>query len=491
MGKINLLVVLFPFACIGQVAQWGQCPPGWTDFKLGLQSDNLAIQNTRMKQALSEGVMLDYRYVYINEGVDSLTNALSWLFTEYDNYTEGSTALGLKPGYVIYMLQEEGGRTKLLNTAASVTQMKLFFNSVKSVAQKCKGTKAIFVIEPDTWGYYLQYGLEQNLNIDPTKEIAHINDLGTGFEWLKGLPNNLSGLAQGIVKTIKTFAPDASCGHLINFWGVDGNGKTGPPVKESDMVYWNEGDVKYAAEKTADFMNTLIGGFTPSGEPNYRGDFIVVEKSGASAGFWKYNYIPPTSGYYWGDKENAKWLLWSKTLGQGVNLPLLGWQISIGHMGLPNVLNRYEDTFMPYFFTHTKDFMDAGFIGILNGKGGQGGTDYSNAVEGNVGDNGWFFEQMKAFDKNRPHTCLTTGTTEINNSNDIYITVTGDIVKQLVWSGELIVKEAALYAVDGRRIITSLPVSNNSTTINTAGFASGIYFLKTNLGAYKLNIIEN
>lgn len=479
-----LLILLSPLFVSGQVAKWGQCPNGWTDFRFGLQSDNFTIQNTRMKQALSEGAQLFYRYVYINEGMDSASNALSWLFTQYTNYTKESVDMGLKPGYVIYMLQEEGARSKLLQNAASPEQMKKFFSCVKSVAQKSKGTNAVFVIEPDTWGYYLQYGLEQNLNIDPTKEVAHINDLGTGYEWLQGLPNSLCGLAQGIVKTIKTFAPDAYCGHLINFWGVDGNGKTGPPVNKDDMVYWNEGDVIYAAQKTADFMNSLIGG-----SENYRGDFIVVEKSGASAGFWKYKNNPPNPDFYWGDKENVKYLLWCKTLGQGVDMPVLGWQISIGHMGLPNTVDRYEDTFMPYFFTHTKDFMDAGFVGILAGKGGQGGTDYSNASEGDTGDNGWFFEQMKNFDKNKPYTCLTTGFNNSIKSNSAELKISGSVIKQLQWTNNVVVKEAELYALDGRHLL-KLPVDNNSTTINTNSLPQAIYVIRTNIGSYKLVVVK-
>jgi hypothetical protein len=478
-----LLLLLFPLISIGQTPQWGVCPQGWRDFRFGLQSDNLDIQNTRMKNAISEGAMLDYRYVYINEGVDSLTNSLSWLFTQYENYTEGSTALGLKPGYVIYMLQEEGARSKLLSNAASATQMKKFFNSVKSVAQKSKGKNAIFVIEPDTWGYYLQFGLEQNLNIDPAKETARINDLGDGYEWLQGLPNNLCGVAQGIVKTIKAFAPDAQCGHLINFWGVNGNGATGTPVAEDDMVYWKEGDVKYAAQKTADFMNSLLGG-----PRDFRGDFIVVEKSGASAGFWKYKNNPSNSYFYWGDKENANYLLWCKTLAQAVNLPLLGWQISIGHMGLPNTVDRYEDTFMPYFFTHTKDFMDAGFVGILGGKGGQGGTDYSNASEGNAGDNGWFFEQMKTFDKGRPYTCRNSNVRKVENKNGIVFRITGNVLKQLTWTGtDAVIKEAQLYTIDGR-LVNTFPASANSISINTAGLATGIYIVKTSIGSYKMAV---
>ncbi len=143
-----------------------------------------------------------------------------------------------------------------------------------------------------------------------------------------------------------------------------------------------------------------------------RGDFIAVEKNGWSAGNWLVKQ--GRNDYYWNDTQNGKWVSWSKTLGQDVGLPLLGWQISIGHMGLPNTVNRYEDTFMPYFFTHTQQFIQAGFIGFLAGKGLADCTDFTNLngnsleADGSKGDDGWFFEQLKTFDRGRPYLQTTT-----------------------------------------------------------------------------------
>jgi hypothetical protein len=385
-------------------------PAGWGDFQLGLVNDNSNIINVRMKKALSENVKLSYRYAYVNNGVDPNTNALSWLFNQWGtDYSRNSSEMGLRPAYVIYMLQEEGGAAALKNNIQNTAFMRNYFTSIRTVAEKSNGYKAIFVIEPDTWGYFLQNALEQGLQSDPTQVPANVSNLGAGYEHLNGLPNNLSGVAQGVIKTIRRYAPDAYCGLLMSFWSVNANGATGPAVPDGakGMVYWNQSDVDYSAQRNATFANQLLSGATD------RGDFIGVEKNGWSAGNWlvKQN----RNDYYWNDIQNAKWVSWSKTLRQNVNLPLLGWQISIGHLGLPNTVNRYEDTFMPYFFSHVAQFMDAGFIGFLAGKGLADCTDFTNLngneleANGSAGDDGWFFEKVKTFDAGRPYLGTTVG----------------------------------------------------------------------------------
>jgi len=393
-----LLCLLFSISIFAQVP----APSGWGDFTVGLVNDNSNLINVRMKQAMSEGAKLNYRYVYINSGVDPTSNSITWLFSPWADYAKNSADMGLHPGFVIYMLQEEGGATALRNNIQNADFMRKYFSSIRTVAQKSAGYKAIFVIEPDTWGYFLQDALENNKQSDPRLVPATINNLGTGYEYLSDLPNTLSGVAQATIRTIRKYAPDAYAGLLMSFWDVNANGVTGPPVADGNkgMVYWNQSDVDYSAKKNADLANQLLG-------TTDKGDFIGVEKNGWSAGHWLVS--GNRNDYYWNDTQNAKWLSWSKTVSQNTNLPLLGWQISIGHIGLPNTLNRYEDTFMPYFFTHKQDFFNAGFIGFLVGKGLADDTDFTNKngnsleTNGSAGDDGWFFEQLKQFDTGRPY----------------------------------------------------------------------------------------
>lgn len=409
----TLMAILVVMLSVQQTVVAQVTPPaGWGDFQMGLVNDNSNIINVRMKKALSESVKLHYRYAYVNNGVDPNSNALSWLFNQWGtDYSKNSADMGLRPGYVIYMLQEEGGATALKNNIQNAAFMRNYFTSIRIVSEKSNGYKSIFVIEPDTWGYFLQDALQQGTQSDPRLIPATVNNLGAGYEYLNDLPNTLSGVAFATIRTIRRYAPDAYCGLLMSFWSVAANGATGPPVADGakGMVYWNQSDVDYSARRNADFAIQLLG---TTGD---RGDFIGVEKNGWSAGNWlvKQN----RNDYYWNDTQNAKWVSWSKTLRENVNLPLLGWQISIGHIGLPNTVNRYEDTFMPYFFSHVPEFINAGFIGFLAGKGLADCTDFTNLngneleSNGSAGDDGWFFEKLKTFDSGRPYLGGSAGPT--------------------------------------------------------------------------------
>jgi len=388
--SITLLAMVI---CAGQTAFAGPpIPANWGDIRIGLVNDNNAKINARMKQAVKEGVQLTYRYRYVNGGFDSTSNSMSWMFTQYTDYVKQSDSLaGVQASFVIYMLQEEGGSAVTIANVKNRENMRKYFANIRSVATRCKGRQSVFIIEPDTWGYLMQNGY-----MDPAAITATITDLGSEFDYLQGLPNNLCGIAQGVIRTIHRFAPDAYAGVLASHWSVIGTGWNVNGLAWSSDAMINESIAKNAA-----WFNTLLG----SGPD--RGDFIGIEKNGWSAGRWK--KFDGRTSWYWGDDQNKNYLRWCKGVVDGLNLPAVGWQISIGHMGLPNVTvetytdNAYEDTYFPYFFTHVKDFVDAGFIGFLVGKGIADDTDFSNETEGAVGDRGWFFSNLKAFDKGRPY----------------------------------------------------------------------------------------
>jgi len=394
---------------------WSGPPAGWGDFRFGLVSDGKAIFNARMIAARSEGVQLDYRYAYVNTGADTLTNAMSWLFGSWgDDYVKDGEAMGLRPAFVIYMLQEDGGIWSLKEHANDTVFLRDYFISLRALAQRGSGHHAIFVVEPDTWGYILQSGL------DPRAEKAVLSGILADFPFLAGLPDSYSGLAQAIMRTLKHFAPDSYAGALMSHWSVDTYSCPGEDTPNGYMgIPWaSPDDIDCSADRNVAFAKALLG------DGPDRGDFIGVEKSGHSAGWW-YQFLDGSEEYrrlyYWGDGQNANFVHWCARLGKGLGLPLLGWQISIGSMGLRNSCLpgpladtvrlgletgncAFEDTFFPYFFTHTSEFLDAGFIGFLAGKGLGDDADFAVAsMDGTMGDGGWFFDRLKEFDQGRPY----------------------------------------------------------------------------------------
>jgi hypothetical protein len=417
---------LYAFASIPVFAGFGQAPAGWGDMRFGLVNDGKAVYNERMKAALADGIRLDYRYVYINNGAqvkaDPTKNAYSWLFTEWQDYAKDSKAMGIKPVFVIYMLQEDmmpAPQTMAANAQDPVF-MANYLNTIRMIAEKVNGQQSVFVLEPDTWGYLLQGG------VDPSQAKAAVNNLGASFSYLSDLPNTYAGLVRALVRTIKRAAPDAYAGVLMSHWTPDSYDCPPPDTANSNygLPWRSADDIDCAADRNIAFAKKLLG------EGTERGDFIGVEKNGHSAGYWYATAATKDAfarRYYWNDAQNANFLRWCKRLGQGVDMPVLGWQISIGSEGLANTCApgplgsgsgpgnetgncAFEDTFFPYFFKHPADFVDAGFIGFLAGKGLADDADYTHDnKDPQMGDKGWFFRQLKAFDKGRPYLAPTSG----------------------------------------------------------------------------------
>jgi len=408
--KHKILVAVLISASLLSAA-WNVSPAGWDDIKFGLVNDNSDYSNRRIKHAVVDrDIAIDYRYVYLNGGVNPANNRLSWSYTEYQNYTlDSEEDVGCPAAYVVYMLQEEGGVETLKSTAADSQKMKQFFESIRIVAEYAKGDQSTWVIEPDTWGYVLQNN-QSDTGSAFLENIAHINNLG--YSHLSGFDNKISNLAQAIITHIKHYAPDAYAGVLMSFWSVDANKYVDEQFRVSDAVgfaEWHMEAVEYSARVNLAFAEKLL-----SRDDYSKGDFIGIEKNGYDAGWWKVN-SDKGDYYYWSDQQMRKWLRWSEILGKGLDLPLLGWQISIGHEGLPNLGSanssneigngQYEDTFFPFFFEYPEEFIDIGFIGFLVGKGLADGTDFTNStdpLDDGKGDLGWFMNQLAEFDRSRP-----------------------------------------------------------------------------------------
>ena len=364
-------------AALSMAGQWGTPPAGWNDFKFGLVDGHLDPFQSALTAAVGAGIQIDYSYVYLTTPAD----ITGFLFAPWFNYAKTRPG-NVKPSITIYMLA--GGadsEAAILANAASASFMAGYFKAVAQLADSCKGKNPIYVIEPDAWGYLLgRAGSYLDISDAQFSSVCHINDLG--ISGLSGFTNTIADLPMAIIKTLKTEDPGCYCGILASSWGFSAFTSSATGVTDAK----NEGAL----------LNKWLR------EP-YRGDFITIEKNGSDGGSYG-----PTSVWMWTDAQNANYVTWCKTLGQTVNLPVYGWQISIGYQSesgyatLPNTAGRYQDTYFPYFFRHVSDFIGAGFIGYDAACNNQGsGTWY--AMTSGVGDNGWFLDRLKVFNTSRPY----------------------------------------------------------------------------------------
>jgi len=404
------IIVLIVISITSTFAGWNKAPGGWDDIKFGLVNDDSPYANERLAEAIKDrDIKIDYRYIYLNGGVDKNSNRISLSFNEFQNYAlDSKDKVGAEAAYIVSMLQDSGDVEDLAQVVNDKTKMIQFFESIQIVAKSAKNKQSTWVIEPNTWADLLQNN-QSDTATAYLDNYAHINDLG--LVHLEGFDNKISNLPQAIIAHIKHYAPDAYAGIAMSFWSVDANSKVAGEYQVNDAIgfaNWHIKACEYSAEVNVAFAKKLL-----PREEYSKGDFIGVEKNGYDAGWWKTN-SDKGDYYYWDDSQMKKWLRWSELLAKGLDMPLLGWNIPIGHRGLVNNSitvdstteignGQYEDTFLPYFFAHTDEFVDIGFIGFLVGKGYANGTDYTNSTsEPEKGDKGWFLDKIVEFDKSRP-----------------------------------------------------------------------------------------
>lgn len=537
MKKSILFVFAILFACSFTYGKFGQAPKGWGDIRFGLVSNGVpynpddpsTFDTHRLKVATEElGIKIDYRYRYVNEGVDPAKNACANLFPKKWNYNYSKNAkkdAGVEASYVIYVLQEEGGRIKLLENMANPIKMQQFFNTLRIVAENANGHKAVIVVEPDTWGYLLQdrYQAEEKTDIetDPLKIPAVVNNIPDStyqdtvivvpdstkpwetkmvitekpleFGYLSDLPNNMAGFGRAMIRTLHKYAPDCYVGFLASHWSVMLN-MQGKGWNENGLVWSSDSLLKVSAEINIEFFDKFYFGSITAENPAKEGDlpdFIGVEKNGWCAGRWEMK--DGRTNWYWSDQHMVNYLKWVKMIGEGLDLPVLGWQISIGNMDnedredFPNMANTFRDTFFPYFFKHVDEFIDAGFIGFLVGKGLSQGTDYTLPSE-NIGEKGWFLSNLKKFDEGRPY-LDTTGLPVIKSN----------LIKDSRLNFSYVVKGKELYinsdlastgrvnilSLRGQVLHTQAVQKGEATAINIAGLASGNYVIELKQNGYR------
>jgi len=86
----------------------------------------------------------------------------------------------------------------------------------------------------------------------------------------------------------------------------------------------------------------------------------------------------------WWDDTNqtlprfTRTILWENALSAASGKRLLLWQIPMGNIGLPNADYAYRDNRAAYAFSHPRDLVDAGVIGVLYGGGGITMTTITN-----------------------------------------------------------------------------------------------------------------
>jgi hypothetical protein len=316
-------------------------------FLVGMGND-LANDHT-MDGAYTLGVTMDLHYAYL-VGLQSKGGWPDWNPGGYfvDILADTANMKGVTPMFTLYGMAANGdGNFAMTKDDAA---MNLYWQGAKLLFQRLAvyGKPAVVHLEPDFWGYATQHSPDGTA---PVVVTAHAPDCG-------GMPDNLIGMAGCLVKLARVYAPQVAIGFHASAWG----GTQQQVISFFQAIHADKADFV-----ATDVLDRDAGCFEAATDPNcMRG-----------GGPWYWDESNQTSPNF---KEH---LAWVTALHQGLNLPVMWWQVPFGVPSTTpgGTAGHYRDNRVHYFFGHVGEFVAAGGVGIAFGVGA-GNQTYIN-TDGN------------------------------------------------------------------------------------------------------------
>ena len=326
------------------------------------------------------------RYQYLSGGANTGSGWATWWPGNGGyarDYMTASRAAGYLPVFTYYQLRftlPHAGPYESdqdLNNLADPTAMTAYFQDFALLLRQCAafGGPVIIHVEPDFWGYMEQrvFGGSNSLATLPAAVSR------SGYAPVAGYPDTIQGFAEALLHLRDTIAPNALLAVHASTWG------RGPDVATSrDPAL----DMAALGAATGAFLNT--GGIQGNPPGTSRWDLLFVDLSDRDADW--YRLVAGDNGAHWWDATGAtlpnfdRYRAWVAALSAATGLRAVLWQVPIGNnvtAAMNNSPQHYQDNRSVYFLgnggqQHLADWIAAGVVGILWGRGSGDGTTYTD-----------------------------------------------------------------------------------------------------------------
>lgn len=309
----------------------------------------------------------DIRYIYINGG--PFSGWRSWTSEDgarAKTYITESLKMGMIPFFVYYNIpdNEESYDTDLKHINDK-EYMEAYFKDLKFLLDICieyGGDETIgMVFEPDFLGYMMQQSGKKPTEISAVVDAAYSSGiLEKGKD--PDFENNVKGLVEAINYTVNKYYKEAYFGWQFNIWSYSSHEIPNQGLlHKTELIGWDAGRefIKQVAKETADY-------YYSAGITSYGADFISIDKYGLDGAFETGAADDPEkSKWFWNADIWNNYLLYTETLHNETKLPVVLWQIPVGHINgsesispydgekfneLENKAGYYEDSATTYFF---------------------------------------------------------------------------------------------------------------------------------------------
>jgi len=348
-----------------------------------------------------------FRYQYLSAGVNTGNGWATWNPNGdfVTNYVQESVQYGMTPVFTYYQLRQSAPNASQsdgdadYNNLQNTATMTAYFNDLKLFFQKTgafPNTPVVLHMEPDLWAF-----LEQKSGNDDASQVT-AQVAGTGLPELAGMPNTASGFAQAVIKLRDAYAPNVLVGYHVSTWG------TGTDIL---LAKPDNATVTRLANQATSFYSSLHANF----------DLAFAEFLDRDSAFYQYQY--GDNGSHWFQPADYdRNVLFLSTFASAIEKRLVLWQVPYGNTKMDaenNTWDHYQSNQVETLLgdqtnSYLSQYINAGVIAILFGRGADGATDASDAdkdgvtnpaaINGNTGaslgaddDGGYFREQAARY----------------------------------------------------------------------------------------------
>lgn len=365
-----------PRPTLAQVRVMPPLPPGWpATLELGM------FIGPGGAAAMRETAPFGFRYQYLAGGVNT---GQGWATWDADGgfaskYAQESSEHDLITVFTYYMLtQSAPGRDEGANEANAVQAnvanpetMRAYFEDLRLLFRRSSGVQGrpiVVHVEPDLWGF-----LHQRASGDDAASVPVVVG-SSGLPELTDLPDDLGGFARAIVRLRDQNAPNVLLGYHVSGWGTRG-----------DLFLGNASDatVDDVARREAAFYRSLGADF----------DLTFAEFSDRDAAFKQYVY--GDRGRSWWDADDfARHVRFLARFVDLTERRVVLWQIPYGNTkmrAMNNTWNHYQDNRVEWLLDdpareHLGQYVDAGVIALLFGRGADGVTGAGDSADDGLTD---------------------------------------------------------------------------------------------------------
>lgn len=292
---------------------------------------------------------MDVRYIYLNGG--PVNGWVSWNGNidqpggRAISFIRESLKMGMIPAFVYYNIPDSGESYETdKQHMQDQTYMEGYFTDLKLaldiINAEAPNETVMLIFEPDFLGYLAQNADDPLTLMAQTDAAYAVGILDAATD--PAFPNTVRGLVEAINYSVSKHTPNAMFGWQLNLWASPPGGFT-TPIPGKGLIHLTD-DMEFNAGRQAIYTEAaaITQYYIDTGILTHGADFLSIDKYGLDAGAAPgAAEDPANSPWFWNNDHWLNYLEFVRAMKDTSNLPVVLWQIPVGHINSSQATNPY------------------------------------------------------------------------------------------------------------------------------------------------------